>query len=116
MPTYLVISQSSGAGPSFDHVTAADLTAAALQVKAMYAQGQSVDDKGFRAPILLGLIEMDAVGSITPNADPLLATTTYTPRAKQPAIPNLAAGSTLAQTVSKVNAILAMLRADGKID
>ena len=110
MPVYLVISQSQGSSPAFDHVAADDLVAAALKVKDRYASGQSVDEHGFRPPILLGMVEFDAVGSITPNADPDLATSSYTPRAKLPAINDLAAGANVATTVTKVNAILATLR------
>lgn len=121
MPTYLAISHT-GSGIDIRPVTAGTRDAAATQIKQTLAQGLSVNG-GQRETIQVGLIEIAAFGTITPNADGSQATITYTNQA-QAAIADLGAftvtsvaqANTAIQAIgAKINALLAELRAAGVI-
>lgn len=121
MPTFLAISQSAS-GIDIRAVTAASRDAAAQQIKTDLAQGMGVNN-GQRETIQIGLVDLAAFGTVTPNANPANATISYTNQ-KQPNIADLPAFTvtTTAQANTAIQAIrtafntlLAELRADGII-
>lgn len=121
MTTFLVISQTIS-GLDIRPITAADRDAAAQQIKSALAQGLSIGG-GVREPIQIGLVDLAAFGTITPNADGNLAQISYTNQ-KQPnivdlpafTVTNVAQANTAIQTMrTAINTLLAELRAAGTI-
>lgn len=78
MPTYLILAKTASNPIVVDYVTATDLAAAEAAVKASYGAGVSVGPGGVRDTILLGLIALDADGSITPDPNPANAVAVVT--------------------------------------
>lgn len=121
MPVYLIVSQTPS-GQDMRAIVAADLADAAQQIKAAVAQGLSVNG-GAREQIQIGVLRLDATGTITPHADGSQASVQST-NDTQPAIVDLptltvssvAQANTAIQAIrTKVNTLLSELRAAGVI-
>ncbi len=121
MAVYLVISQTPS-GQSLSTITAASRDAAAQTIKAALAQGLSIN-AGQRETVQIGLIELAAFGTVTPNADPAQAQISYTNQAQAaiadlPAftVTNITQANTAIQAIRTAhNTLLAELRAAGII-
>lgn len=121
MPVYLIVSQAQS-GQDIRAINATDLADAAQQIKAALGQGLSING-GVREPISLGVVRLNAAGTLTPKADASQATI-QTMNDTQAAIADLPAFTvtTIAQANTAVQAIrtafntlLAELRAAGII-
>ncbi len=119
---YLVVSQNGTDSPDLRAITATDVADAANQIKAALAQGMSVNN-GQRATIQVGLIQLEAAGTITPNANPAQATIQTVNQiqaaiADLPAftVTNVAQANTAVQAIrTLVNTLLTELRLAGII-
>lgn len=121
--TFLVLAKTPGNPLYIDTITAADRDSAAQAIKAQLAQGVGVGAGGVRDQIQVGLVDLAAFGTITPNAVAGNATISYTNQ-KQANISDLPAFTvtTTAQANTAIQAIrtafntlLAELRASGQI-
>jgi len=121
MPTYLAISQTPS-GFDIRAVTAASRDGAAQAIKTALAQGLSVN-AGQRELIQIGLLDLAAFGTLTPNADGAQATINYTNQAQAAiadlstlTVTSIAQANTAIQTIrTAFNTLLAELRALGVI-
>ncbi len=121
MPVYLIISQSPS-GQDIRPLVATDLADAAAQIKAALGTGLSINN-GVREPIQLGLVRLNAAGTLTPNADGNQAVIqtvndTQAAIADLPAftVTTVAQANTALQAVrTAFNTLLAELRAAGII-
>ncbi len=123
MPTYIVVAQTQDNPVYIDHITAPDRDTAAQQIKQTLAQGVGVATDGTRSAIQIGLIDLAAFGTITPNPDGSQAQITYTNQ-QQAAIANLptftvsnvSQANTAIQAIrTLINTLLAELRSSGII-
>lgn len=121
MPVYLILSQTPS-GQDIRPIVAQDLADLAVQLKATLGTGLSVNN-GQREILQVGVVRLNAAGSLTPNADGTLAVVN-TVADVQPAIADLPSPTltTLAQAITaigtlaaKVNTLLAELRDAGII-
>lgn len=121
MPSYLAILQTPS-GFDIRPVTAATRDAAAQAIKAALAQGLSVN-AGQREPITVGLLDLAAFGTLTPNAVAANAVISYTNQAQAAiadlptlTVTSIAQANTAIQTIrTAFNTLLAELRAAGAI-
>ncbi len=121
MPIYLLISQTPS-GQDIRPVQAADLADLADKIKAALGTGLSINN-GVREPISLGVIRLNAAGTLTPNADGTQAVIqtvndTQAAIADLPAftVTTVAQANTALQAVrTAFNTLLAELRAAGVI-
>ncbi len=120
-PVYLIVSQTPS-GQDIRPVVATDLADAAAQIKAVLGAGLSINN-GVREPIQLGLIRLNAAGTLTPNADGTQAVIqtvndTQAAIADLPAftVTTIAQANTALQAVrTTVNTLLAEMRLAGVI-
>ncbi len=121
MPVYLILSQTPS-GQDIRPVVATDLADAAAQIKAALGTGLSINN-GQRESIQLGLVRLNAAGTLTPNADgaqSIIQTVNDTQAAiaDLPAftVTTVAQANTALQAVrTAFNTLLAELRAAGII-
>ncbi len=120
-PVYLIVSQTPS-GQDIRPLVATDLADAAAQIKAALGTGLSINN-GVREPIQLGLVRLNAAGTLTPNADGNQAVIqtvndTQAAIADLPAftVTTVAQANTALQAVrTAFNTLLAELRAAGII-
>ncbi len=120
-PVYLIVSQTPS-GQDIRPLVATDLADAAAQIKAALGTGLSINN-GVREPIQLGLVRLNATGTLTPNANgaqAVISTTNDTQAAiaDLPAftVTNITQANTAIQAIRTAhNTLLAELRAAGII-
>ncbi len=121
MAVYLIVSQTPS-GQDIRPLVATDLADLADKIKAAVGTGLSVND-GVREPISLGVIRLNAAGTLTPNEDGTQAiiqtmNDTQAAIADLPAftVTTVAQANTALQAVrTAFNSLLAELRAAGMI-